>query len=340
MPKKKKQTETLVGLFILIGLVLLGGLIVQFGRFSDHLHGHYALTVVFNDASGLIEGSEVRMGGAPIGKVAEHPELNEAVKVQVELSIDDRIKIPVNSQFQIASATLLGDKLIVVTPPENHTNEYIHPGSRLAGGGPSGLDLLQTQAQKFSEDAHRLLGNADAALAKIDSALDDIRGASKELGVTINKVNNSILSDKNLRNVDTVLSDFKDTANDWKKASATLEPTLTDARSAIQSLQKAADGAQTTFAKADERIAELKPTITEMPKAVATFTRVAERADDALTRATNGDGVLGTLAYDHEAKTDASTFIRNLRRYGILRYRDAEKQDSPETDDRFRGIRR
>lgn len=339
MPAKKKQTETLVGLFILIGLVLLGGLIVQFGRFGDRLHGHYTLTIVFNDASGLIKGSEVRMGGAPIGKVAEQPELNEAVKVQVELSIDDRIKIPLHSQFQIASATLLGDKLIIVTPPENHTNKYIPPGTRLPGGGPSGLDLLQTQAEKFSEDAHRLLGNADVALAKIDSALDDIRGASKELVITINKVNNSILSEQNLENVHTILADFKDTTNDWKKASATLEPTLVDARSAIRSLQKAADGAQSTFAKADERIAELKPTLAEMPKAVASFTRVAERADDALARATKGDGVLGTLAYDRAAKTDASTFVRNLRQYGILRYRDAENEDATDPRNRFRGKR-
>ena len=340
MPAKKKQSETLVGLFILIGLVLLGGLIVQFGRFGDRMRGHYTLTVVFNDASGLIKGSDIRMGGARIGKVAEPPELNDEVKVQVDLSIDDRIKIPLHSQFQIASATLLGDKLIIVTPPESHTNEYIQPGTRLPGGGPSGLDLLQTQAEKFSQDARRLLGNADVTLTKIDAALADISGASQRLGDTIDKVNNSILSDKNLKNVDVILADFKNTTGDWKKASATLEPTLVDARSAIQSLQKAADGAQSTFAKADERIAELKPTLAEMPKAVASFSRVAERADDALSRATKGDGVLGTLAYDHAAKTDASTFVRNLRQYGILRYRDAENQDASDPRNRFRGKRR
>ena len=339
MPAKKKQSETLVGLFILIGLLLLGGLIVQFGRFGDRLRGHYTLTVVFNDASGLIKGSEVRMGGARIGKVAEQPELNEDVKVQVELSIDDRIKIPVNSQIQIASATLLGDKLIVITPPESHANEYIQADARLNGGGPSGLDLLQTQAEKFSNDAHKLLANADATLTKINEAVGDISSASKRLGDTIDKVNNSVLAQQNLDNIDSIIADFKDTTSDWKKASAKLEPTLVDARDAIHSLQKAADGAQTTFAKADERIAELKPTLAEMPRAVSSFTRVAERADNALARATKGDGLLGTLAYDHSAKTDASSFVRNLRQYGILRYRDSENQDATDPRNRFRGKR-
>jgi ABC-type transporter Mla subunit MlaD len=75
MATTERRTEFVVGLFLFIGLILLGALIVQFGRFGDRVRGHYPITVVFDDASGLIKGSEVRMGGARIGKVEEHPEL-------------------------------------------------------------------------------------------------------------------------------------------------------------------------------------------------------------------------------------------------------------------------
>ncbi len=109
MAVSEKRTETIVGAFLLIGLLLLGGLILQFARFKEHFGGYYTVTVVFDDASGLIKGSEVRMGGARIGRVAELPELNEDVRVEVEVAVNNSIRIPAGSSFQINSATLLGD---------------------------------------------------------------------------------------------------------------------------------------------------------------------------------------------------------------------------------------
>ena len=133
MPAPKKRTEVLVGLFLFIGLVMLGGLVLQFGKFSDRLRGHYSLTVVFDDASGVIKGSEVRMGGARIGRVASLPELNDAVQVEVKLTITAAIRIPAGSTFQINSATLLGDKLIVVIPSDDRSSGFIAADSRQIG---------------------------------------------------------------------------------------------------------------------------------------------------------------------------------------------------------------
>ena len=49
---------------------------------------------------------------------------------------------------------------------------------------------------------------------------------------------------------------------------------------------------------------------------------------------------MGTLAYDREPAQDAKTFLRNLRRYGILGYRDAQTHDERDPRNRFRGRRR
>ncbi len=155
MPATKKRTEVVVGAFILTGMVLLGGLVLQFGRFGEKLRGHYPLTIVFDDASGVIKGSEVRMGGARIGKVASLPELNEAVRVEVELSINSAIRIPKGSVFQINSATLLGDKLIVVIPPQDKNGGSIEEGSRLEGAGLTGLEAIQNNAETVTRDVVR-----------------------------------------------------------------------------------------------------------------------------------------------------------------------------------------
>ncbi len=108
---------------------------------------------------------------------------------------------------------------------------------------------------------------------------------------------------------------------------------------AITAIEKAAAGANDTFASATERIDELEPALREVPKAVASLSRAADQTGAALERVESGDGLLGTLAYDREVSDDAKAFVRNLKQQGILRYRDKEV---PEEDprSRFRGRRR
>ncbi len=330
MPVAKKRTELFVGLFIFTGLILLGGLILQFGKFGDRLSGHYTLTIVFDDASGVIKGSEVRMGGARIGQVASLPELNEAVKVEIELSIKQSIHIPAGSTFQINSATLLGDKLIVVVPSDDRSGAFIPPGSRLEGAGPSGLDALQNNAEIVSRDVMRMIKEAEATLAKVDGAVDDIRGASKQLGESVAKINGSILAEKNLSNFSTTLENLAATTAKWQTTSDKLEPTLDEAREAIQEIKMAAGSVEKTLKSADQTLADIKPALGKLPKAVDGFSSTVGKAGDALDRMKKGEGLLGALASDNDVALDAKAFMRNLRQYGIFRYRDSVSKDPAE----------
>lgn len=342
MAATENRSEVVVGLFLFLGLALLGALIIQFGRFGDRLSNKYPLNVVFDDASGLIKGSEVRMGGAMIGEVGTRPALDENLKVRAELRVDDRVRIPVGSKFQIASATLLGDKLVVVTPPAEPGSQFIEPGSTIAGSKPSGLDAIQSNAEEFTDTARKLMEKADATMATLDNAVGDVRLATQELTETIRKFNTSVLSEENLASVDASLANIESATADFSKAGKQLEPTLADARETIAAVKEAAKEANTTLAKASERIDELGPALREMPGAVKSISSAADEAGRALSRVQEGEGLLGTLAYDREVSTDAKTFVNNLRRYGILRYRNADANDKQDPDprDRYRGRRR
>ncbi len=334
MATAKKRTEVFVGLFLFSGLVLLGGLVLQFGKFSDRLRGHYPLTIVFDDASGVIKGSEVRMGGARIGQVTSLPELNDAVQVEVELSIRATIRIPAGSTIQINSATLLGDKLIVVIPSEDRTGKFIEPGSRLMGAGPTGLDALQNNAEIVSRDVVRILKEAEVTLAKVDGTVDDIKVASQQLGEAVGKINSTLLSDKNLANFDSTLDNLAATTTQWKVISSKLDPSLAEARDAIQAIKTAATGAEKTFKSTDQMLANVKPALNRLPKAVDQFSSTVGKAGNALDRMKKGEGLLGALASDNELTLDAKAFFKNLRNYGIFRYRDsvskAEEQPKAE----------
>ena len=318
----KKRTELQVGLFIFTGLVLLGGLTLQFGKFREKLSGQYPLTVVFDDASGVIKGSEIRMGGARIGQVASLPELNDAVKVEVELTIRKAIRIPVGSRFQINSATLLGDKLIVVIPPESRSGGFIAPGSRLEGSGLTGLDAIQNNAEKVSADVLRIIKEAEETFVKVDAAVVDLRTASTQIREAMNKVNSSMLSDGNLKHFDQTLANLDATTSRWSATSEKFEPTLEEARDAIASVKKAAAGVETTLKSADQTLADIKPTLERIPKAVDQFTATTRKAGDTLDRMQKGEGMLGALASDNDVALDFKTFMRNLKEYGIFRYRN------------------
>ena len=70
MEQQDRGLELKVGIFVAVGLAILAALVVQFGRLGEGFKTYYDLTVHFADASGLLKGSDVLMGGAKIGRVS------------------------------------------------------------------------------------------------------------------------------------------------------------------------------------------------------------------------------------------------------------------------------
>jgi len=179
----EKRTETLVGVFVLMGLLSLGGLIVMFGKFGDSFKSEYRVMVEYEDASGLIKGSEVRMGGAKIGNVASVPKLTESARVVVELKIDEEVRLPKGSKFQIESISLLGDKMVVVVPVENPDGVFYVDGDFVMGSGAGGLDALQSNAQDLAKTALDFAKEAKVSMGKLNAALDEVTLVAGKLNV-------------------------------------------------------------------------------------------------------------------------------------------------------------
>lgn len=340
MAVPEKRTELTVGVFVLIGLVLLAGLIIQFTRFEDWFGGRYHMTIVFEDASGLIKGSEVRMGGARIGKVAGTPQLNKAVEVEVGLSINEGVGIPAGSIFRIDSASLLGDKLVVVIPPDERTTVMLAPDSRHHGSGATGIDALQNNAEIVSRKVVEMMETAEGTITSIDAAVVEIRAASIQVNEAVAKVNRSLLAEQNLERIDQTIENVASLTRQWDQASGEIEPTLAEAREAVTAIKQAAAKAEATLETADQTFTKLQPALAEIPTAVKKFSSTADKAGDALDRMEQGKGLLGTVANDEEVSTDAKVFVRNLRRHGILRYQDKETAEEEDPRDRFRSRRR
>jgi phospholipid/cholesterol/gamma-HCH transport system substrate-binding protein len=342
MAERKQHTEMLVGVFMLIGFVLLGGLIFQFGRIGDRFLDYYTITVVFDDASGVIQGGDVRMGGAMVGRVAKAPNLNKDLRVAVALSIRHDVRIPVGSKFTIGSASLLGDRVVIITPPNDRSSTaWIEPGAEVRGGGVTGLDSLQDSAEAVTKSAESLFNQAEDTMKKVDRALADVRGASDELEEMLSKVNKRVLSDANLSHLESSLANLDKATNSFNEVGKDLPKTMDEAREAFAAVREAADSAEETFATLSSEVEGLKPAIKGLPEAIANVSRAAHKAGNVMDKAEDG-GLLGVLTDDKKASADASGFISNLRRHGILRYRDDGKTPAEQSDprERFQGRRR
>jgi phospholipid/cholesterol/gamma-HCH transport system substrate-binding protein len=344
MPAREKRRETTAGIFVLIGLLLLGVLIVEFGRFGDRFSNHYPLYIEFSDTAGIIKGSEVRLRGAKIGSVATKPELitDNAIRsvVRMEIRIRDDIQIPHGSEVKIGSSGIMGDTYIQIDPPEKETGVYYKPGDTIIGEGAGTFDAIKTDAESIVREASQRLKEAAETFKKMDAALDEIRAVGHNLNVTITKVNTHFLSQKNLDNFSQAMANFETASKDISTASKELKPTVEEAKATLASIRKAAESADTLIASAQQEMKHIEPALRDIPKAVKSITRAAEKAEDTMDALQNKDSLAGTIAYDTDTGGNAKDFMKNLKRYGILRYRD---DDSPEDNDprnKFRGSRR
>ncbi|MBT8038075.1 MAG: MCE family protein [Verrucomicrobiae bacterium] len=343
MPAREKRRERTAGLFVLIGLLLLGVLIVEFGRFGDRFKGHYPLYIEFPDTAGIIKNSEVRLRGAKIGRVATQPTLTASAAsstVSMEMRIRNEVQIPRDSTFQIGSSGLLGDKFIEIIPPEHEAGGYYQAGETIMGVGAGGFDSIKSDAQSIARDASLLIKDAKITFQKIDDALESINRIGKSVNHTMTKVNQEFLSKENLGHFNTAMANFETSSQNLKGATENLNPTITDARDTLASIKKAADGAQNLMADARSEIKHIKPALRDIPKAVRSIDRAASQAETTMAALQNKDSFVGTMAYDRETGSHAKEFMRNLKRYGILRYRDDATKDERDPRHHFRGSRR
>ncbi len=329
MNEQSNRTTLIAGLFVLVGLVLLGGLIFEFGTLRHRLRKPYVLYANFLDAQNLIKGAPVKRAGATIGEVVTSPVLVEGLKgVRVTLEIYPEFKIPVGSPLRIASVGLMGDSQLDVgqPPPELLTGEYLQPGSTL--NGEAGADLTAS-ANKITDE--------------IMVVMRDLRNRLTDLGRTVGKLNEGVLSDENLANFSGSLKLVRESARkvDEEVLSeanvGSIKVALADFSEAMKKLDGAAERADGVMSKADSAMAKvdravdsLGPALKGAEGATVSLKRAAVALEALLGDARGGDGLMHALLHDAGLRRDFTVLIANLKQRGILFYKDKELKAAAE----------
>ena len=258
MHNRDTRIETRVGFFVLLGLAVVATTVVYFGRLGQGLQEFYGLQVDFPNASGLLKGSDVLLGGARIGYVAKPPQVLPAMQgVAVELSIREDISLPVESRFIIGSSGLLGNRFVdVLVDPAADLAKRLEPGSVVKGMRESGIEDLTRESSEM---------------------LADIRKAVTTLNTTLDRLDKTALS----------------------------PDSLTDLRQTIANLKQGSAG------------------FTNIGKASSDLQEAAADARKFISSARMGAGPLPMLLNDKQAAADLRAILSNVRRHGVLWYKDS-----------------
>src|SRR5205814_5818998 len=228
MNRHERGLELKVGVFVFVGLAMLGALVVQFGRLGEGFKTYYTLTVRFNDASGLLKGTDVLLAGARIGKVADPPRLvREGDSVAVPLKIYDYIKIPEGTKFTVGSSGLLGDRFVNVIIPSGQPKAYLPPNAYVSGARETGIGDLTREG---------------------GALVTDLRGTVQKIDTTVDRLNQDTLSRANMQNLKSSMEHLNQATGALAQSSKKLDGVVEQADSTMASAKKAADDLQNAIA--------------------------------------------------------------------------------------------
>lgn len=106
-----------LGLFIVVGLVLLVFGLFFIGKQKNLFVSVFPVKAIFNNVSGLKIGNNIRFGGIAVGTVDGIQLLNDT-SVQVNMNIKSEVRrfIKQDASVSIGSDGLVGDRVVLISP--------------------------------------------------------------------------------------------------------------------------------------------------------------------------------------------------------------------------------
>lgn len=310
-----------VGLFVFLGLVILGFLIINSTGDFNPFEKKLRLKARFATADGLRKGAEVQLAGVHIGKVEDvrmlSPDSPEDEKIEAVLSVSemldgkpitDRIRTDSTAQL-VAMSLLANDKMINISPgtvkgspvEANYTLESSESMS-INQLTQTGNDLLK-QINKMAIPANEILEKAnrgdgtlgrfvnDETLYKnLDATVNETRTTMLKLQKTVDQINRGdgtagkLLNDPTLyNNLNTTISRLDEISADLRRGRGTAGKFLND----------------------DAVYDEARAAIQDVRASITRLNQVAENVNGIVVDLNSGKGTAGKFLKDEQLYEDA-----------------------------------
>jgi phospholipid/cholesterol/gamma-HCH transport system substrate-binding protein len=194
---KSNRLEIKVGLFVLMGLVLLALLLLQFSKSTSLFRGTYEIRLHAANVGGIKPRAQVLLAGVQVGDVSDIKLAKDGKSVTIFLKIYRDSEIYHDARFVIQQAGFLGDQYVSIVPTANElpmlTNNTDVPCeepfdlqavARTASGFIQRIDGTAKKLDDAVSDFKRVVLN-EQTLTNFALAIDNVRSVSAQALATV-----------------------------------------------------------------------------------------------------------------------------------------------------------
>lgn len=321
MEKRGVGLEVKVGIFVLIGLVILGYMTLKVERRSLKAVDGYEVSALFDSASGLVKNSGIQIAGIEVGRVKDIALYNNQAKVI--MTIKKGVQIYGDARAVLRTQGVLGDKYVEIMPGTDKA-------PRLAAGAmitdtrsTIELDHLLAKAlpamdniRSVTESLNEVLGTEEGkntlkeTFTNVRKTTEDVRNIT--LGITQGEgtIGKLVKDDRLYKDMLATVSGLKETVGDMRAGQGSLgkflkdETLYQDTQKTMMSLQKVAEkieGGQGTLG----RLVNDETLYKDAKETLANLNQATQKINE-------GQGTLGRLVNDEGLYREAKYAIRSV----------------------------
>jgi len=321
------KKHIVVGLFVLVGAIILGTMIIWFEGMAIFIRGGYAVNVHLDSAVGIRAGKRVHLDGIEVGEVVNVTSAEpERRGVWLELRINSAAQIPAGARFVAQQSATGGDAFMdfrTVSP----TKEFLRPTekARIEGEIIPPTLLPPDLVANFNDlIMPRTLADVKAGKpANLSSALAQVQLTAMAIQDEFQQPESSfrVFLGKATTSTEELTKTLKIIQETLTKPDSDLNLLLTDARKMVKDIDSTLITVRTTADTYTKAGVSLTQTSEEAKKALVQFNKDAEdigvlvkNLNAAVDNLQKGKGTLGQLATSDELHRQLVNLVENLQK--------------------------
>jgi phospholipid/cholesterol/gamma-HCH transport system substrate-binding protein len=298
---KKKNSDIWVGIFVMVGILLLIYMTLKIERFQIGKEKGYPINVYFDTAAGLVKNASVRVAGVSVGTV-EKISLDEG-RARVTFHLPSNIAIYRDAKAYLKAEGFLGEKYVEVTLG-SPLLPRVEPGGVIEQGTPpADMESFLSKMSDVGEDIKEFVKPVSEILKSVDSKkvegimnnLEKFSGQLEEMGDKVNKGEGTL---GKLITDEAIYQEAKKTVDTAKEALETVKETAEKLKDVSEKIEQG-EGTLGKLIQDESLYTEAKETLQSMKG-------IAEKVE-------KGEGTLGKFIQDESLYTEAKETLQSMK---------------------------
>lgn len=264
--RNDNKKSVIVGIFVLIGIVIMVTGILTLGAQQKVFVQSYKLKAVFDDVEGLQRGNNIWFSGVKIGTVSKIRFYGDS-QVEIEMNVDANTQdfIRKDSKATISSDGLIGNKIIVIYGGTTQA-PVIEDGDRLEAVMPLDTDSMMETLQENNENLVSITNDLKVLTGKIANG-EGIVGAVLTDSLLAENFRNMVANlEQTAANSNQLTADLKKFSSSFEKEGTLIYELANDTsifaslKSSANKLEQTTEEASTAASNINEATGKLNST--------------------------------------------------------------------------------